>query len=234
MQWLETLVEEAQGFLGEREREALWTRGVSDEQIDRYQLGYLDRDLPTADYPPGFLKWWNKQPRDDVFILPLTNTLGHVRGLQLRHVDLERKGYTDYIADKEEPVLFGLAQAMPAVWETEKICLVEGVFDLLPLQRHIPPIVSTLHAGIPKNFWRILRRLVTQIDFAYDNDPQGIKVAFGTAREYAGAFRFNILQIPKVPFRDRYVKDPNELWGVWGDERLASYLENDRSWKSWR
>jgi len=231
MKWLESLVEEAQTNLSDREVEALWTRGVSGDQIEIYQLGYLDQRLPKGEYPEHFLNWWKKQSRDDVFVLPLTNTLGHVRGIQLRHVALERKGYTDYIADREEPVLFGLSQAMPFVWKSETICLVEGVFDLLPLQRHIPSIVSTLHAGIPGNFLRTLLRMARQIDLAYDGDFQGQKVAFDLAREHADRFRFRILRIPKVPFRGRHTKDPNELWEAWGDKRLGPYLQSDTSWK---
>lgn len=224
MRWLELLVEEACDQLEGKEREALWVRGVSDEQIEQYQIGYLNSSLPTADYPKHFLAWWHEQAKDGVFVYPLTTTLGHIRGIQLRCVDPDRKGYTDYIADKEEPVLFGLAQAMKSVWESESICLVEGVHDLFPIQRHFPGVVSTLHAGIPGNFRRTLRRLIRQLYIAYDKDSAGLKASFEIAKEYGGQFDVRILKYPKIPYRKRHVKDPCELWEVWGDKRLGVYL----------
>ena len=224
MQWLETLVAEAQEQLGDRERTALWTRGMSDEQIFAYKVGYLDKYLPVAEYPTHFLEWWADQPREDVFVFPMTNTLGHLRGLQLRSVDPALKGYTDYIADKEEPVLFGLAQAVPHIWTTETICLVEGVFDLCPLQRIHPFTVATLHAGVPRNFWRTLRRLVRHIWLFYDADATGRKVSFEILREHRDQFEVKIFDYPKVPYKNRQVKDLGELWEVWGDARLGVFL----------
>lgn len=226
MAWLDDLVEFAQDQLDDRVLEALWGRGVSEDQVEQYRLGHLDRELPTADYPEAFLEWWEKQPRDDVFVFPLTNTLGQIRGLQLRHVAPARKGYTDYLSTKEEPVYFGLAQAMPRVWDSEKVYLVEGAFDLFPLQRHLGGVVSTLHAGLPTPLWRVFRRLVRKIVLAYDMDSGGRDAAFEIIRKYREHVEVQVLKLPPIPYKSkgRPVKDPGELWEVWGDERLGVFL----------
>jgi DNA primase len=226
MQWLEDLVEFAQFQLDEKVQEALWARGASEQQIEDYRIGYLNDQLPKADYPPGFLEWWGRQPRDDVFVFPLTNTLGHVRGIQLRHVDPGRKGYTDYLATKEEPICFGLAQAMPAVWNTGRVCLVEGNFDLFPIQRQAPYTISTLHAGLPTPLWRVLRRLVRQISLVYDMDSGGKNAAFQITSKYGKHVKVQTIKLPLVPYknRGRAIKDPGELWEVWGDGPLGVYL----------
>jgi hypothetical protein len=94
--WLESLVTHAATRLDERVREAFSSRGVTDEQISVYQMGYLDRELPTLDYPQEFLDWSHHGEKlDDVLVLPLTNTLGVIRGVQFRHVDRDRTGYME-------------------------------------------------------------------------------------------------------------------------------------------
>lgn len=226
MTWLEDLTQFAHEQMNDRPMETLWGRGVSEGQIENYRLGYLDRYLPDADYPPGFLEWWEKQPRDDVFVFPLTNTLGQVRGLQLRHVDSARKGYTDYLSTKEEPVYFGLSQAMPGIWESGIVCLVEGAFDLFPIQRHLPFTVSTLHAGLPTPLWRVFRRLVRKIILAYDMDAGGWDAVRQITQKYREYVDVTALRLPSVAYKSkgRSVKDPGELWEVWGDDKLGVFL----------
>src|SRR4051812_13467368 len=99
------------------------SRGASDSQIETFQLGYLNRELP-AGLPNHFLEWARGGEKlDDVFVLPLTNTLGEISGLQFRHVDRERAGYMDYFVDRKETVLFGLGQAVASMWATRSVYL---------------------------------------------------------------------------------------------------------------
>lgn len=226
MGYLDDIVAHAHGQLPDRVREVLWSRGVSDEQVDLFRIGWLPGRLPEVEVPDDFSAWWagHQWRLTDTFVFPLTNSLGEIHGLQFRSVDEKRRGYLDYIASKEEPVFFGLAQAMPSVWTTESVWLVEGVFDLCPLQRHVANVVSTLHAGVSKQLWRLLRRLVRKINLAYDNDGTGMKVSYEIAREMGRHFEIKIIKFPKIPFRDRFAKDPNEYWSVWGDAHLGGFL----------
>ncbi len=231
MTWLDDFVEYAQGLLDDRVREALWTRGATNTQIAAYRVGYFDAELPPLDYPEGFLKWSRDVGLDDVFVLPLTNALGEIKGLQFRHVMRERTGYSDYLPPCEEPVYFGLAQAMPSIWKTCEVCLVEGVFDLFPIQRVFPGTIATLTARVTGDLARFLYRFADRIWVCYDRDPAGFD---GCKRflqsQYSKPFRARILRLPKVPkFGGKgWVKDPSELWEVWGDDRLGVYLRQQR------
>jgi DNA primase len=228
MRWIDVFVELAHANLKEeRELEALWVRGCSDEQIRNYRIGYLNGAPQGVDYPEDFVAWAKTGRKlHDVFVFPLTNALGQVKGVQFRHVDRKAKGYTDYFVGKDEPAFFGLGQAMPHVWETQKICLVEGAFDLVPVQRVFPFTVPTMTSTVSSTFLRFLKRNVREVWFGYDMDSAGRKGSSEFLKENRDNFdRIRIPQFPQVKFSDgRRAKDPSDLWEVMGDERLSVYL----------
>lgn len=229
MTWLEQLVQHAQENLsGDRELEALWSRGVSDEQVQEFQLGYLENGFPKLDYPKEFSAWFsfNKSRLVDILVIPLTNSLGQIRGLQFRSICRDVKGYLDYIPLNDEPIFFGLGQAMPHIWKSDTICLVEGVFDHLPVQRIFPNTVPTLTSSVSTTFFRFLKRNVKNIWFLYDMDHAGIKGVLEFLSNYKTEFD-SILhpQIPRVKtLSGKYCKDPGELWESLGDSKLRDLL----------
>lgn len=228
MTWLETLTAFAERALDDRVREELYSRGVTDEQMALYRIGYLNQKLPDLEGAEDFLRWSHQGQRlDDVLVLPLTNALGAVHGFQFRHVDRDRKGYLDYLPYKEEAVLFGLGQSMPQVWASGGIWLVEGAFDLFPLQRHVPNIVATLTARVPESLVRVIRRLVSQVWIGYDSDPAGQSAMTQFAKQHGREFRVHPVYYPRVqvPGSTKFVKDPGELWEAWGDDQIASFLQ---------
>ncbi len=236
MTWLDGLVETAHASLSERVRSALWLRGVNDDQISNYKVGYLRRVLDVGgDCPEEFLRWARGHDRhlSDVLVFPLTTALGEVAGVQFRQTSRTEKGYFDYIISKEEPVFFGLHQAISAIWETEAIWLVEGVFDLFALQRHVPNIVSTLHAGISASLWQWLRRMVNTIYLAYDMDDTGKSVSYSILkenREAGSPFQITLVKFPRVVYRGgKIAKDPGDLWEAWGDSKLGAFLRQTTS-----
>jgi len=226
--WVETLVNYAKGGLDERVREALWTRGASEDQIDLLQIGYLNKELPPAEYPADFLEWcWHGRKLADSFVFPLTNPLGEVLGFQFRGVE-RSSTYSDYFLTRAEPVYFGLGQAMPSIWEHEAIMPVEGVFDYFPTQRVVPYSVSTLTAKVSGNLLRACRRIVKRWRFFYDNDAIGIRVYSAFVKEYGGQFEeVRSVGYPigvKLP-NGKAIKDPGDLWEAWGDDRFKSFLQ---------
>jgi len=229
MQWLEQFVTHCTGELTEEVRESFWSRGASDEQIDLYQLGYFNRKLPIEiDFPSAFLEWSKDGAKlADVYVLPLTNTIGTIKGLQFRHVDRERKGYMDYFADKSEPVFFGLAQAMPHVWATRSVYLVEGAFDLFPIQRIHPSIFATLTARVTDPLVRVLHRLVDEIWMGYDNDNTGQKATGKFVENHALKFKrvWPVVYPRLLMSNGEFTKDPSELWEIWGDPKFQAYLK---------
>lgn len=230
MSWTLEMVAAAHASLTTSDRESLWRRGVSDEQIDTFQMGILPGAMlpATVAAPPKFQAWWavHRERFRNPLVFPLTSTLGSVHGLQFRDLDPKRKGYMDYFECKEEPALFGLAQAMPHVWVTDAVWLVEGVFDLCPVQRHVPNVISTLHAGVSNQLRRLLHRVARKLVVAYDMDSTGRKVSNDMARDLRDVFDVKVVCFPRVRLpTGNTTKDPNDLWSVWGDKPLGEFIE---------
>lgn len=236
MTWLKTFVKRAHDGMGVDAREALWRRGVTDAQIDSLEIGFLPRAcLPAVEVSPRFRGWWaNHSSRyRNALVFPLTNTLGDVHGVQFRDLDPKVRGYLDYFETKEEPAFFGLAQAMPSVWQTEEVWLVEGAFDLCPLQRHVPNVIATIHAGVSKQLARVLRRVARTLWVAYDMDSTGLTVSYGLARELRELFKVVVVKFPRAPLAaGGTAKDPNDLWSAWGDVGLGAYLQKVRQFST--
>lgn len=229
--WCEVLTRFAEQQLGEREREELWKRGVSDEQIKLFRIGCLRKTLPSLPDSGGFLAWCDGGAKlDDVFVLPLTNVLGEIRGFQFRYVERSRKGYTDYLASQEEPALFGLSQAIPHMWETRSAWLVEGNFDMCPIQRVFPQVIPVMTVGVSEQVVRLLRRLVDDVWVAFDMDGPGRNGTIAFIRDYGKEFHVHDVEFPRVRKIDGTPsKDPADVWEAWGDEKFGVFLRRLQS-----
>lgn len=229
MSWADDLIDFAQGNLDDRVQEALWCRGASPEQIAEFKIGYLDGVLPSG-VPQAFKEWSHDGSKLKAsYVLPLTNPLGVVSGFQFRSVDKSNKGYLDYFLVRDEPVLFGLGQAIPHMWSSDSACVVEGAFDLFPVQRVLPYTISTITAKVTDDLLRWLFRLVRKVYLFYDADSTGRSACREFTKEYH--LDFDHLQIMEYPrgvtlSNGKPVKDPADLWEAWGDDRLGPYIRN--------
>lgn len=226
--WLEALVDWAHDQIDERCREELLGRGVSPEQMESFRLGYFSGARPPLDLPDDFVEWANiGRHVQDVFVLPLTNTLGQVKGIQVRSVDRSAKNYQEFAIPTGEPYLFGLGQAAEAIWHTEEIVLVEGVFDLFPIQRSVPQTVATLTAKVPENFLPTMRRVVRCAWLGYDMDHTGWRGVSRFRKQHGDEFDIHRLEFPGVRLPNgKAAKDPGDVWEAWGDDRLYQHLSN--------
>jgi len=225
MTWPQDLVQFSTSKITDREREALWSRGVTDDQIKLFQIGCLNKELPTG-MPEPFLQWAkNGQKLDNVFVFPLTTTLGEIRGFQFRHIDRARLGYMDYFLDRREPCLFGLSQAIASIWSSKSVYLVEGVFDLFPIQRAVPFVVATMTAFTNGQTARLLRRLVKRVWLGYDMDTPGKKGCADFQRRYEKDFEL-VYRVSYPQVNGKPVKDPGDLWEAWGDAQLIPFVRS--------
>ena len=226
---MDDFVKRTTASIPDRAREALWARGVTDEQITLFQIGHLDGLLPEGEYPQNFLRWCGVDGRlDDVFVIPLTNVLGNIRGLQLRHVQRDRSEYMTFVEVQDEAIFFGLGQAAPTMWSEQRVWLVEGAFDLFPVQRAFPGTVSTLTARVTEPLLRLMRRLVTRIWLGYDMDPPGRRACERYKKQLdAEKFDVRIVNYPKEKMfsSGKFIKDPGDLWETWGDARFQEFVK---------
>lgn len=228
MTWLEEFVEKTTSQVDDRIVESLNLRGVSDDQIRLFSIGHVDQKLPSlsSSYPEEFLRWsFQGTKLEDCYCFPLTSPLGEVLGFQFRPVLRERKGYMDYFVETGEPILFGLREAMPEIWKTESVTLVEGPFDLFPIQRHDRTALATLSAYIQENLIRNLKRVCRRLIVGYDNDATGVKATKRIQKDHAEDFQIQELPYPKIPMPGgKVTKDPADLWEIWGDQHLGEYV----------
>lgn len=229
--WATEFVEWANKQLDDRVREALWERGASDEQINLFSIGHVGGQLPEdIEFPEAFLKWSSDGAKlEDVYLFPLTNPIGEVKGFQFRSVERGKKDYMDFFLDKTEPSYFGLGQAMPYIWESESIGVVEGVFDFFPVQRVAPWFIPTITAKVTDLLLRFMKRVVRRVIFFYDADKIGDRATKSFISEEGPAFeevREIIYPIGVTLLSGKPVKDPGELWEAWGDTKLQPYLRS--------
>ncbi len=159
-------------------------RGVSDEWVSSYRLGWFEE--PTArQSSPGFWTWlvrngWNK------IVFPLTDPLGAVVGVQLRAPADGR--YTDFLLEPRELHLptFGLHVALPAAWSSRRLVLVEGVFDYFAVRPYAPDVVAILTSAVSLRVRQLIQRYATTVVSLLDMDGPGRR----------GSYRFAGLPIP--------------------------------------
>ncbi len=237
MAWADDFAAWAHAGLTEEVREALWTRGVSEAQIALFRVGYVEGRLPLDGVPAAFSDhlWGGKRVPHHV-VFPITNLAGECRGFQFRSVVRGEKNFCDYLADEVGPDVFGAGQAAEAIFDAEEVWLVEGPYDLFPVQRVYPNVVATLTARMTLSMGRSMQRLVRLVHLVYDNDPPGRQAASRVVADHGGKFEVRDHRLPALPIPGKtradgsldVTKDPGDLWELWGDARLVPYLQSLR------
>jgi DNA primase len=222
------LVQYANQNLTDSAREFLYGRGVTDEQIEKYQIGYVDNFVPPHANTEAFRVWSGGGSKlSNVLVFPLTNVLGEVKGFQFKPATRSVREYMDYFeGEVDEPVFFGLAQAMPKVWETKSVWLVEGIFDLFPIQRYFEAAFPTMTARVTDSLVRLMRRFVSKVWVGYDSDKKGRDAAWTFVKAHGKEFDAQIVNYPRLPIpgSDKVTKDPGDLWEIRGEQWMQSFV----------
>lgn len=226
--FLTTIVDFAHGHLKNSTKalQYLVSRGVTEDQIYALKLGYI----PPEVWPPFFSKddgtdaekfYLNKSKNGyklkGKLLFPLTNPLGLYRGFQVRTPSEETKDYWKfYTLDSDiDALFFGLKSAMPYIWETREVVLVEGIFDLFPIRRTFPNSICTGTARMSDLQIKFLKRYVDRITFALDNDEYGDRAYNVFRQEHSSHFQ----SLNKLAYLG---KDPSDSWDRLGEDRFQS------------
>lgn len=196
--------------------ELLLDRGVTREQADLFGIGYAGKIEH-----PDMLEWAKKYQVEDVFVFPVTNACGDVCGVQCRSTNKDKKGWQKFFWSKTDAMGFGLAQALPHIWETRTALLFEGNYDLFPIQRFRPNAFSVMTVHVSVKLMRLLERLCDRVVFCYDSDEAGVN-AVETYKQRELKFRVDVLS-PRL--KSGKAKDFSELWEMYGDPGILSFLE---------
>lgn len=198
--WLTALVEDAYTALCSHPdaadaRAYLASRSVTPNLIRRYRMGFglATIDTCTASFAHFAGRHWAGH-----LVFPLTSVLGDVVGVQTRPVS--KKDYQIFSAVPRDlyPLAFGLREAIPAIWQSRRVVLVEGAFDLCAVADMVPDAIAILTARVPQATQRFLRRWADHVVALLDMDAVG---RAGAARLLASQPPY-LLSIPAYPAHD--------------------------------
>lgn len=209
----------------------LQRRGVSDDQIEDLGIGYI----PESEWPPYIdtdnatedeLHYWERSYKGSrlkgKLLFPVTNALGSIRALQVRSPDPETKDYWKFYSLQADvdAVFYGTTIAMEHIWKTRSVVLVEGIFDLPPVQRVFPNTLCLGTATVTERQMNFLKRYVDSVKIMADNDEQGRKFFSRFYQDNKRVFK----SITKVQYAGG---DPAESWARLGEKKFQAQFNSE-------
>jgi len=195
----------------------LKARRITAEIIREYKLGYNKIVRVSSDKEPEKSRFFEESKGGKKFenrlILPITDAFGRIVGIYGR--SLERKDYKTFILDqfKQNGYFFGLYQALPHIYNTGKVFVVEGFFDLWAIRTIYPNVVATLTAGMNDNQYEYLSYYSDDIIMMLDADKAGRYGMYKTQKRYK-----------KIRTIDIGYKDPAKCYETLDKKDFYEYL----------
>lgn len=224
------LTEEVEGYL--------LGRGAKEPTIR--ELGIvtwhpLAEPAPDEDFRLRYGKQGLGEKIDGYLVVPVYSPKGMLIGFEARNI--HKKAISDYRMPEAKwcPFFIGTRQALPKLWAGGDVWLVEGLFDLCPLEWVIPErdaVLATVRAHLGVTQLEFLRRYCTgQVRMTYDRDATGRKAIVGWKDEN-GKQRPGALELLRrvglrgvdVPYLGG--KDPGEIWDHGGVPALQRAFAN--------
>jgi DNA primase len=209
-------------------RDYLARRGVSEESVRRFRLGFapaawdvavgffrrnkLDLDLGAK---LGLVQEKERGGHYDRFrnriLFPIVGVVGEVLGFGGRQL-AEGDG-PKYLNSPESPIfhkgrsLYGLNIAAKAVRATGSLLVVEGYLDLIALcQAGVESVVATLGTALTEDHVALLRRYSREILVLFDGDEAGVRAAQKSAELLLrGGLSAQVVELPAGDDPDSFV-----------------------------
>jgi DNA primase len=187
---------ELKSSAGQNAMKYILNRGLTDETIEKFGLGYspdgwhnLSKALgdiePKLLLEAGLTREGNAGAPYDFFrnrlMFPIRNQRGHTIAFSARTLTNEEP---KYINTGETPVfvkgreIFGLYEARQAIFEKKRVLVVEGQMDVIQLsQAGIREVCAPLGTAIKTEHIDKLLKICDEIIFSFDGDGAGRKAA---------------------------------------------------------
>lgn len=244
--WLARVL--AQAPLGEGCEGYLLGRGATPTHMD--DLGLREWVDPGPSPDPVFNEEFGDDPDRGIrglsrlrgkLVYPLWGPTGRLLGIEARSWQGEKR-ISQYMLPeaKWNPVFIGLtARNMRRIWEGADVAIVEGLFDLVAVDRIASKpeawagsrrdcvVLATLRARVTRRHVDFLRRHCRgMVHMVYDNDDTGLKQTHGDpAKNLWGAIR-TLERVGLFCEAVRYTgKDPGAVWDSGGEELLLRVFE---------
>ena len=214
---------------GRAARGYLADRGLSDEAVGRFRLGYapvggqaLTRHLRELGFEPAILEKsglvLRNQEEDRYFdrfrrrvIFPITNESGKVVAFGGRALGEDQP---KYLNSPETPiysksrVLYHLDQAASAIRQSDQVVLVEGYMDCIAVaSAGVGRVVASCGTSLTESQIRLLGRYARRVVVNYDPDSAGVAA---TERSLTGlleeGFEVTVLALPAGLDPDSFIR----------------------------
>lgn len=216
-------------------------RGLSDEMIRRFRLGYslehgneLVKSATDAGYQPNFLQATglaieSKGNLYDRFkgrvIYPVFSISGRVVAFGGRTMKSD-KTIAKYVNSPESIIykksneLYGLFQAKSAISKKNKCIMVEGYMDVISMhQSGVENVVASSGTSLTDGQIRAIHRFTDNVTLIYDADPAGIKASLrGIKMLLSEKINVRCLLLPEG-------EDPDSFAQAHSSEEVEGYLE---------
>jgi DNA primase len=194
--WLNKIIGDAQNeFLSSElpevvfARDFLRQRGVSESDLQPHGIGFAGSSFKVVECAEDFIPW-SQQFLHNCIVFPLYNMLGEVIGMQIRIIGEQghTRPYKQYYAYHRDifPYFYGLPQALPHVYQTGYLIVVEGIFDYFAVRRITPNVMAVLTSGVPVACKRFFNRFTKRVVALLDMDLPGREGAERLARDSEG------------------------------------------------
>ncbi|MCS4485547.1 DNA primase [Staphylococcus americanisciuri] len=230
---------------GETALKYLYSRGFTDEMIDRRKIGYAPDaanfatdymqkkgyDLSLG-YEAGILSrnesTFNYYDRfRDRIIFPLPNAQGRIIGYSGRayHDDQTPK----YLNSPESPIfqkrklLYNLDKARKSIRQQDEIILLEGFMDVIKTsEAGLDNVVASMGTQISKEHMTLLKKLCKNVTMMFDGDFAGTQATLKTGQALLEQqFDVFVIQLPAD-------MDPDEYIEKYGADRFLDFVANEK------
>lgn len=212
-----------QGFapLSNEHKKYLKTRGVD----SKTSVSFFTWEPPRSACPcPRFSASFGVTGRRirGNLVTPIYSPRGILIGMEARSFNPDgSKKVLQYRTDQAQwnPYFLGAEKAFQALWDGCDVWVVEGIFDLVALEKVVPKsdaVICTLRAGMDGNSVNMITRFASPLNtiyIAYDNDETG--------QAKGEWLKSRLTSLGARSYLCRYRgKDPNEVWKAGGEPLL--------------
>ncbi len=212
-------------------------RGLSDETIKQFQLGYapeswdtllkvlLKRGFSQQELIDAGLVIYNQERKSTYdrfrnrFMIPLRDPHGSIVGFTARALEEQFEGgkYINTpqtsLYDKSR-VIFGLSEAKKAIKDAGYAVLVEGNMDVISShQAGVKQVVAVSGTALTPAQLGLLKRYTQKVIFSFDADQAGFQASLrGIQAALELGFEVEILRLLAGKDPDECIKQDPELW----------------------
>jgi len=228
-----------QGPVGQKALAYLRERGVKDETIKEFRLGFAPDDwhalgnflndcgFSNSELVSAGLMIDRENKHYDRFrsriTFPIADVNGQIVGFSGRifgQSDAEGAKYINtpqtLVYDKSR-ILYGLDKAKLAMKQADRCVLVEGNMDaLMSCQAGVRNVVASSGTALTPSHLRLLQRYTVNLDFCFDTDQAGaIATRRGIGLALAQNFAVKVIELDDPECKDPadYVKKYDSGWG---------------------